>query len=336
MNKTALKKSILFVLALVLFVTFIVQTCVSRQTKIFEVAIKKDIDCVTIDSSNGGLRLEKIDGNWKVSYADSVEKKFDTDEFAVENILTYISKLRFLGTVSGGNENRLQRYGLDKESKITVKAYGKNILLRTLDVGKNSTSGVHSYTNLDEKKSVHIADSPLRSIFEKTLPSLRNKTLYAVSSDSISSASVKKAGVEYEVLRTSAQTKELTDTSIDASQMSEWILIKIPEEYGEMVLDQGSVGTWIDSLKTATVTSWCENDVVLPEGEPQIEINFAVGGMMYSMQMFENDDKYLCSINQTSGLFYLSKSTAENIAKDLGDLLVKSDSEQTSNNEGSL
>lgn len=328
MNRTAVKKSVLFILAIVLLIVFVLQVSISGRTKISVLSVKKDIDTITIEKKSDLVRLEKIDGKWKVSSNDDPQFLCDVAEYSVNSIVDSITSLRLLGTVSSGGASRVQRYGLDSDSKIYVNAYGKGKVLRSIAVGKNSSSGNKCYIQVDGKKSVVIADTSLHTIFDKTLPSLREKNLYNISSDSISSVSIKKSGVEFEILLSLVEMKDETESSgiqININPMTEWTVAKHPEGMEDAVLNQGAVGTWIADLASVDVSQWCEKDVTLPEKEPDIVANIAVGGMMYSIDMYldEQEDKYLCSTNRTKGLFYISKANAESIAKNLDDLIVK-------------
>ncbi len=323
MSKTALKKSILFGLALVLLLVYFLQLSLTGRAKDKTISLSKDVDRVTIEKRDGNICLEKIDGEWKISTMENQEQKFTTEEYPVQNIVDAVSKIHLLGTVSSGNANRVQRYGLDDDSKIAVSVYGKNKLLRTVFVGKNSGSGSQCYVQIDGKKSVMVADGALQSVFDKTISSLRNKTLYEIASDSISSIRIKNGESEFELLLDQVETID-SDVFKVANQRTEWKLAKSPEDMVDVVLDQGNVGTWIASLSSMKVYQWCEPYVNVPERAPDIEVEIAVGGMIYSINMYsEDDDKYLCSSNQTDGLFYILKSSASSYAKDLNDLIVK-------------
>lgn len=332
MSRTALKKSILFVSAIVLLVVFILQSALTGRTKSTTLTLKKEFDVITIEKKDGDIRLDKIDGEWKISRLENPGSKYKSDEYAVKNIVESVSNLHLLGNVSSGGANRLQRYGLDDEAKISIKVYGKDKLLRTVYVGKNAVSGSQSYVQVDGKKSVMIADSALRTVFEKTFSSLRDKNLYTISSDSISSVSIKKEDLEYSLLLSQVETASVESSESSdgegfsiSNQRMEWKVDKAPEDMVDVVLDQGTVGTWIASLSSLSVSKWCEDDVSLPEKDPDMKIDIAVGGMIYSIVMYADEDgtRYLCSSNQSEGLFYIQKSTAENFAKDLSDLLVK-------------
>lgn len=332
MNKTALKKSILFVLAFVLLIVYIVQLCTNGRTKVSTLNVKKEIDYITIDRQDSFIWLEKVDGKWLVSSSDAPDLKYSTEEYSAQAIVDSISSLHLLGTVSGGQSNRTQRYGLDDESKITVTAYGNKKVLRSLAVGKNSSAGSQSYVQVDGKKSIMVADSALNTVFNKSLPSLREKKLYSISSDSISSVRVKNYKGEYELeydLVTGSQIydEEESGNVLTKASQSRWVISKNTISEEEMFLDQGAVGTWVVALSTFDVSQWCEKDVEQPIGEPFIEVEIGVGGMIYSVYMYgdENSDKYVCQSNQSKGLFYVTKYGAENYAKNLEDLCIKAD-----------
>lgn len=324
MSRTALKKSILFALTVILLVVYIFQVSLNGREKKTTLSVKKDVDCVEIENVRGGIRLDKVDGVWKVSTVKNPDLKFETEEYAVKNIVDSISLLNLLGTVSSGEANKVQRYGLDDESKISVKAYSKNKVVRTLFVGKNSVSGSQSYVQVDGKKSVMVSDSALHTVFDRSLPSLRKKVLYEIASDSISSVTVKKGETEYEIILDQVEAIDSEMYSV-SSQRTEWKLLKAPEGKGELELDQGKVGAWIVNLSKMNVSQWCESDVALPEKSPDISMDIAVGGMIYSMNFYslEENDRYLCSTNQTKGLFYMSKTVVDDFAKELDDLLAK-------------
>ena len=90
MSRTALKKSILFALTVILLVVYIFQVSLNGREKKTTLSVKKDVDCVEIENVRGGIRLDKVDGVWKVSTVKNPDLKFETEEYAVKNIVDLI------------------------------------------------------------------------------------------------------------------------------------------------------------------------------------------------------------------------------------------------------
>ena len=77
MSKTALKKSILFGLALVLLLVYFLQLSLTGRAKDKTISLNKDVDRVTIEKRGGNICLEKIDGEWK-AVAKAYNQNSDT------------------------------------------------------------------------------------------------------------------------------------------------------------------------------------------------------------------------------------------------------------------
>ncbi|MCR5318720.1 MAG: DUF4340 domain-containing protein [Treponema sp.] len=321
MNKTFSKRRIVLIAALaVLVLIYIFQVWSSSRTGIkivkteiepSEIIITKGMD------SEGEIHLVKgSDGEWTLG-----SKKYPADENAIYSILSAVKEIKVLGTASSLSGDG-SRYGLDESSKITVTAMDSGKAIRTLVVGKNTSTGNQSYIQLDGKNTVLLANMALHSLFDTNEDVLRSKKVYALSSSEISSVSVSGKDGSFTV------KKETLPSSDDENSPAPtvWRLEKY-EGFGEEKLSSEKVSAWVNTIASVNVSAWSEQPYSGKKDDSLVaELSLIAGGKNYSLvivseeKISETETKYLCESNQTPYRFYISAYTAGNIKKTLKDL----------------
>lgn len=140
---------------------------------------KEDISKLEILKPDTSILLKKVDDKWHLDPAGYL-----ANPDRVENMLNTIEGLALTALVSeSGNYNR---YDLDDDSKITVKAWVGGKLSREFDIGKVASSYRHTFVKLAGDDRVYHARGNFRSQFDQTVDALRDKTVLSFDSNAIS------------------------------------------------------------------------------------------------------------------------------------------------------
>ena len=137
-----------------------------------------DITRVTIDTPKENISLYRKGGKWVVG-----EQAFAADENQIKQATEIIGNL-ILTTLASESKN-YERYELDDDHKITVKAWSEDALVRDFEVGKSAPSFRHTFVKLAGDHRVYHARENFRRVFEKTLDDLRDKTVLSFDKNQI-------------------------------------------------------------------------------------------------------------------------------------------------------
>ena len=327
MNKNAVQKIVLLSLAAVLLCIYILQVSIGGKSKTQTLTLKEDVTSITIytgsDSANA-ISVSKDGDKYTVSKADGSES-YDAMPTAAESLFDSIKEMHILGNAARLSSSNEERFGLDANSRISVQAKAGDKILRSLQVGKNSSSGSQSYLTIDDSSQILISSSSLHTIFSVTMDSLRSKDIYSVPEETITQISVDSDDGSF-TLSKSSQPKSDENTE-DGQGMSinesQWTLTS--SNNGEIIpqLDQDAANEWAVYISTLNASSWVDeksfNQNIIQKGK----LSFMSNGITYSVQFFEIDgdeNQMLCSSNVTPYRFFLSKYTAQKFLRKLSDI----------------
>ena len=161
----SVRKVVLLVAIVVLLLIYVLQVAFSHKTNVRTLYTEGEIDRVEVVKADDRLySLAKVgDEDSEVWTVDGEAAR----EWSARGIVNAISEVKLLG-VATKNQSDDERYGLSEESALVVKALSGGEVVRTLYVGKLSTTGSQTYVRVDEDKTVYVAQGSLRSTFEVT------------------------------------------------------------------------------------------------------------------------------------------------------------------------
>lgn len=327
MNKNAVQKIVLLALAAILLCVYILQVSVGGKSRTQTLTLKEEVTSITIYTGSDSAKAINVtrDGDkYTVSNADGSES-YDAMPTASESLFDSIREMHILGNAARLSSSNEERFGLDANSRITVQAKAGDKMLRSLQIGKNSSTGSQSYLTIDDSSQILISSSSLHTIFSVTMDSLRSKDIYSVPEETITQISVDSYDGSFTISKSSlpkadAGTEEGQGMSINESQ---WTLTGSSEEGTLPQLDQDAANEWAVYVSTLNASSWVDektfNQNVIQKGR----LSFISNGITYSLQFFEIDgdeNQMLCSSNITPYRFYLSKYTAQKFLRKLSDI----------------
>lgn len=125
---------------------------------------------IEISKNDTLIVLKKKDDRW---YLDP--QGYSADANRVKEMLKVFETFRLTALVSEAKD--YNRYDLDGERRIGVKAWLGDTLQRNFDIGKTASSFRHTFVRLDGDSRVFHASDSFRSKFEPTADGLRDKNV---------------------------------------------------------------------------------------------------------------------------------------------------------------
>jgi hypothetical protein len=147
---------------------------------------EKDLTRLEITRGKSAVVLTKKDDQWFIAPAD-----YPTEAGKVEDMLKAIKDFNLTALVS--ESESYNRYELDEEQKINVKASQGNDLKLDIDVGKTATSFRHTFVRPSGETRVFHAQGNLKNVFDVTADALRNKTVLSLKPAEIQQFNITKS-----------------------------------------------------------------------------------------------------------------------------------------------
>lgn len=146
---------------------------------------KKDISKVEIESTEKDIVLTRKDDKWVIE-----PKGYPGDSNTIDRMLDILDDLTV--TALASEAESYQRYDLGDEKKIRVKAWAGDHLEREFDIGRAVPTFQHTFIHLTDDPNVYHARGNFRDTFEKTVESLRDKTVLSFEKSQIQHISLTK------------------------------------------------------------------------------------------------------------------------------------------------
>jgi len=280
-----------------------------------------DITKIEINKNSTPIILSKEGDRWTIG-----PKKYPADTLKVTNILDVMGKLTLTALVS--ESKSYNRYNLDDDNKIAVKAFDKDKLKLEFDIGKAASSFRHTFVKIAGDERVFHARGSFRGKFDKTVDDLRDKTVLAFKLSEIDDIYITKGNKEISFRRTksSLEVKESkeTDTSNPKSQQTEITWQNASGKKGD--------NSKINRLLTTLSDLSCEKYL---SGQSKDEFTGPLytlilkGSKEYKLSIFKkldpDNEDYPAISSENSYPFILSGSQVKSIMEDPDELLEKKD-----------
>lgn len=192
------RKLVLIIADAVLLLIFAIQLILSARSTTKTFKNEKEITSISITNKNQTFEMNATAGNWACGPQNYPVNNADAD-----SMVQAINKLNSLEKVaSGSNEVILDRYDLTEGKCIKVCAKSNNDVVRTIYIGKTAATNSQVYAMVDDSKDILLLTGNLRKIFDKTIDTIRSKTLLNYPEESVK-----------EIKLTSASGKEVVKTT---------------------------------------------------------------------------------------------------------------------------
>ena len=294
MNMLKVRKIVLLALIPVLLCIYILQIITGNRNTVKYLTLTDEADAVLIAKSDGTqIKVFKEGDAWFVG-----DKKYPVDESTATSLIADISSLKILETVSSSASDKA-RYGLDDDA-VTASLYKDGKLLRTVAVGKTSSTAQQTYIIVDGGKDIVLSSGAITSDFAKSIDDIRSKNIYSLDIAKVTAA-------------TATTPSDGTVSVFRNSADSNWL--------GG---DSNKVSTWISNIVTLSAQSWANENIEIP-AEAAGSVTLTADGKFIDVKVYATDDesKYICTCSETPYPFYLSSYSAEKYIKTAADFLVE-------------
>jgi hypothetical protein len=164
--------SVLIVVILALFLYLILRSPDRTHYQLPKIppVARTDISKVEISKADRSIVLNKKDDSWYIA-----PQGYPADTGKVNNMLDVIKELTLTALVS--ESKNYNRYNINDDNKITIKAWTGNTLRREFEVGKVAISYRHTFVKLAGDHRVYHARGNFRDKFDYTADNLRDKAV---------------------------------------------------------------------------------------------------------------------------------------------------------------
>ena len=142
-----------------------------------------DITRMEITARGNSIALSKKGIEWFIA-----PQGYPADGAKIKGMLFEIEDIVITDLVS--ESKAYERYQLDDEKKITVKAWTKDKLQREFDIGKEAATYQHTFIRLPDNSNVYHARGDFRRKFERSADELRDREVLAFDPDTVKSIRV--------------------------------------------------------------------------------------------------------------------------------------------------
>ncbi|MFA6857383.1 MAG: DUF4340 domain-containing protein [Treponema sp.] len=284
------RKIVLLSACAVLLCIYIIQLVFALRSPVKNITIADDVDTVLIKNGSNTVSLAKTGSGWIVG-----DKKYAANESMIDGIVNAVKSINVLNTVGKtGNEAVEERYELNDEKVITVTASKSGRILRTLKIGKASSTGSQTYITIDNGKDVCLVSGNLHETFGKTADDIRSKIIYKADKDKLSNIAETVNGITLTVAKTGSPAV--------------WGAAD-----GTPAVDSEKAGNWAESLYSVSADSWLDDSFVLPE-KPESVTVITAGTQKITLTIYktgkDKDVKYYGTCSETPYKFELSSYAA--------------------------
>ncbi|MCR5614100.1 DUF4340 domain-containing protein [Treponema sp.] len=294
------RKSILLAVIAALSVVYIFQIIFSAKGKVKELKTKIPADKILISNTSGDIELIKRYGAWYTQ--NGITVKADAAKYIDDTLST----IKILDTVSlSKSEDEQKKYGLT--NPITITTFAQNKKLRTLYIGKTSTTGNQTYIQFDDKKEIYLASGNMNSLFSITQNDLFDMTLYSVKESEI-----------YKIQFSDNQGKNFTAEKTGAHTDIEWEVTQSSDGDIQERFNSAEFIEWIKSIVELKAESWIEDldaaDAIL-KTEPAFTLTIGAAGCDIRIALYADteDDFTICLCSENNFPCRIKKEDADRL-----------------------
>jgi hypothetical protein len=272
-----------------------------------------EIDAITnLRISAGGktINLEKKEKEWLIT-----PKNYPADGAKIKSMLFQIEDIEITDLVS--ESKAYDRYQLDAENKISVKAWAGDKLLREFDVGKEAATFQHTFFRLPESSYVYHARGDFRRKFGLSAAELRDQEVLAFDPDTLKRIQVSIGSDTLEMTKKVTQTEEKLgpgkegDTPVGGTE-TVWL-----SSEGQKV-DSNTLDSFLSSINNLMCEKYLEGRQKNEFKNPSFKISLE-GKQAYTLSIFQKTTDKKKGIPAISSLnaypFTLSSDKLENLIK---------------------
>ncbi len=281
---------------------------------------QSEITRIEVIQADRSLTLAGEGDVWKIQ-----PQEFLADPVKIQDMLKTIAELRLTDLAAESQD--FQRYDLDEDSRITVKAFKADEMLRQFDIGKTPSTYRHTFVRMADDTKVYYAKESFRSRFEIEINDLRDKGVMEFDRNEISEIRISQAGATVVFNKAMLPPPQ---KSADAEEEAETKTSEEPAgEQEAWISADGRAGikTELDAILSDLSDLRCDDFLEGESPDQSMEPIFSVtvkGTKDYTLRIFTKQDddngNYPALSSESPYPFLLSTYRAERIIKKEKDL----------------
>jgi hypothetical protein len=272
----------------------------------------KDVTRIEITRKGGQISLAKKDETWLLQ-----PRGYPADSRRIEGILSTVSSLK--ATALASESRDYQRYELDDERKIHVRAWSGDNLKRDFELGKAAPSFRHTFIKLKDDHRVFHARDNFRNKFDLDAADLQDKTALEVKSEAVASFIIRSGAAESEFKRMQGE---------DEKAPPEWQLT------GGETADRAAVEKLLGAVSNLNHQGFIDGTDKQGFEKPIYTITLK-DEESRTLSIFEkrpaDTDKYPAISSKVEFPFFLSERQVEQIMQQPADLMPRPEAQNADN-----
>ena len=304
------RKLVLIIADVVLLAVCIVQGILAAHDGVKYFKLQETPDEYTIVTPAETIHLVQENEKWIMN------GKYAAGASSVKNFADAVENIRALDKVASAGEVVNTKYELTEGKKISVEVKKGNKVVRSLELGKDASSGSQTYITVDGGKEIYLAAGNLRTIFDKSISSLRDRYVWSADKNELTSVTISKADGE-----TWGLTKMGSGTDVT------WNITGVDTQGQE--IDTEKTANWFETLAIMTAASWYDDSATAEGLGGNLVLNAkVVHGFntinfdLYQLPVAEGaEDKYYATTSETPFIFEVPDYQVKKYTKDYTELL---------------
>lgn len=277
----------------------------------------KDLTKLEITKGETVIVLNKKDDQWFIAPAE-----YPTDANKVDNMLKALKNLDLTALVS--ESKNYNRYELDQEKKINVKAYEGDNLKLDIDVGKTASSYRHTFVRPSGDERVFHARGNLNNVFDVTVDALRDKTVLSLKPADIQQFTINKAQQSLEFTRNQVPVEVNASDEEKSAEAAPPAPQQVWQAAGGQPVNESALNQLLNALANLRCEKFIDDRKKEDFNSPLFTIQLK-GAQDYHLSIFpkiaENDPNFPAVSSGSDYPFELSASQADRIMKEPSALL---------------
>jgi len=285
--------------------------------------MEEEITKIQISKQDTAIVLNKKDNTWQI-----VPQGYPADANQVKPMLDVIEKFTLTALVS--ESKNYDRYHLDNDNKIKVKAWTGDTLRREFEMGRAAATSRHTFVKLSDDHRVYHARGNFRNRFDLTVEKLRDKTVLSFEQGEIQEIHLSK-GKQSMVFARKQVPVEVTPSQEEQANSSQ-----APAEETMWQTADGKRGdrSQLDRMLTALSKLRCEKYLDDRQKEDLVDPIYTIqltGMGKYSLSVFEKTDEdaknYPATSSENDYPFLLPDWQVNNFMKNPEEFLARTSHE---------
>jgi len=291
----------------VLLVIAIIQSIVLNKNPVKTVKLSAEPDSLIIKNADKTVSLKSNGSVWTVG-----DGSFEAKKTEIDSILRLVKEIKILDSVGKtGNELLEERYKLSDGKSIVVSVKKGESVLRTIFIGKTTSTSSQTYVTLDGKKEIFLVSGNYRSAFEKDENSFRSEYVYELDEGKVKWVSSTANGTTLKI-----------ENLAKVGEEEKW---NFANSSSEKEIDNDKAINWVQSVATLKVNSWLSDDETLP-AKKVASVQIGLEGETVFVEIYskkDGDSEYIGTSSRTVHKFELSEYNAKKFLKTFDDLIKK-------------